>query len=128
MIIALDIEDTITRRPEFFATITKALRNDGHRIIIITFRLDRAATTDDLERWAIHYDELVTCSLDEHLEHDLEAWKGRVCRERGVDIFFEDNPAVLRHVDPSVACFMPVDPRAIPKTTPRTEWGDRAAG
>lgn len=125
MIIGLDIDDTITRHPAFFASITTRLAEDGHRIVIITFREDRSRTEAALAEWGIRYHELVTSSLGAHLEHGVNEWKAVVCREHGVEIFFEDDPSVLRHVDPSIVCFMPVDPRWIPATARRqirTSW------
>lgn len=116
MIIGLDIDNTITRHPEFFASMTRRLTADGHRIVIITFREDREHTVQALSEWGICYDVLVTSTVQAHLDHGVDEWKGVVCRQQGVEIFFEDDPTVLRHVDPSVVCFMPVDPRWIPET------------
>ncbi len=35
---ALDIDGTITERPEFFAVLSRALRAAGHRVLILTYR------------------------------------------------------------------------------------------
>ena len=40
MVIGLDIDGTITRHPEFFAFISQALVQGGHRLVVITFRKD----------------------------------------------------------------------------------------
>ncbi|MBL1218621.1 MAG: HAD family hydrolase [Planctomycetes bacterium] len=109
MNIALDIDDTITRHPEFFAFLTASLRQAGHRIIILTFREDAEVTTADLHGWGIVFDELITSSLDLCLKHGVDEWKGAMCRQHNVDVFFEDDPDVLQHVDDHTMCLMPVD-------------------
>jgi len=108
MIAAFDIDDTITRHPEFFSLLTNALQNAGHKVLIITFREGRKDTEDDLRAWGIAYDTLITSTLDACIEHGVDEWKAAVCKEHGVDIFFEDDENVLKHVDKSVLCMMPV--------------------
>ncbi len=110
MITAFDIDDTITRNPEFFSVLTHALRGAGHTVLIITFRDARKETEEDLRAWNIAYDTLITSDLQSCLEHGVDEWKGVVCREHGVEVFFEDDPEVLSHVDDSVLCLMPIDP------------------
>ena len=110
MVIGLDIDDTITRHPEFFALMSQALVAAGHEVVIITFRDDREATQEDLESWGVAYTKLVTSSLEAHLEHGVDEWKGVVCSEHGVEVFFDDDPDVIRYVDSSVTTFLSVDP------------------
>ncbi|MFI4862337.1 MAG: hypothetical protein ACIAXF_16860 [Phycisphaerales bacterium JB063] len=109
MIIALDIDDTITERPAFFALLSRAFSQAGHRVLIITFRdeTSRATTEADLQAWGIVYDELVCWSSACIGVDDIDAWKASVCREKGVDVFFEDDASVLAHVDPGTVCFQP---------------------
>tara|TARA_B110000037_G_C16857105_1_gene398382 strand:+ start:85 stop:462 length:378 start_codon:yes stop_codon:yes gene_type:complete len=109
MRIALDIDDTITRCPEFFSFISKALIDAGHKVIIITFRYDRLETKRFLVELGIQYTTLVTSNLHTDYYDDVNTWKGEVCSRYKVDIFFEDMPAVLQHVDPSTLCFMPIE-------------------
>ncbi len=110
MITAFDIDDTITRHPEFFSLLTRALRDAGHTVLIITFREGREDTEADLRAWNIAYDTLITSSLEACLEHGVDEWKAAVCKQHGVEIFFEDDPNVLTHFDDSVLCLMPVEP------------------
>ncbi len=112
MITAFDIDDTITRHPEFFSFITNALRNAGHTVLIITYREGRKETEDDLRGWNIAYDTLITSTLESCLAHGVEEWKAVMCKEHGVEIFFEDDPNVLKHLDKSVLGLMPIDPNA----------------
>jgi hypothetical protein len=109
MVIAFDIDQTITRHPGFFACISRALVRDGHEVVIITFREDRASTEADLREWGIEYTRLVTSELGSVLRHGVERWKGAVCREHGVEVFFEDDAEVLRHVDQGVFTLLAVD-------------------
>ncbi len=109
MIIAFDIDNTITRHPEFFALISHSLKDAGHTVVIITFRENREETRALLGELGIAYDTLVTSSLEAHLEHGVDEWKAAICRQRRVDIFFEDDPRVITHVDPSTVCMMPID-------------------
>lgn len=102
MVIGIDIDDTITRHPGFFAFMTEALVAAGHEVVIITFRENAELTAADLAKWGVRYTKLVTSSLESHLEHGVYEWKGMVCREHGIEVFFEDDPHVLRHVDPSI--------------------------
>ena len=109
MIVAFDIDDTITRHPDFFAFLSNKLVNSGHTVIIITFREDREETAALLAELGVVYDKLITSSLQAHMEHGVDEWKAHVCRERKVDLFFEDDPRVLTHVDDSTICMMPID-------------------
>ena len=107
MVIAFDIDETITEHPEFFSLLSRSLRTGGHSVIIITFRQDRKAVEEELRRWGIAYDELITGSLESSLRYGVESWKGAMCREHGVDIMFEDDREVISSIDASVLCFIP---------------------
>ena len=110
MNVALDIDDTITRCPEFFAFLSKALKNAGHSVYVISFRADYDSTADDLADYGVVYDELV---LAADLDLDIEGfykWKAEMCRRLKIDVFFEDMPEVAREVDEATVCFVPIDP------------------
>ena len=108
MVIGLDIDDTITQHPEFFSLLSHALVDAGHRVIIITFREDRQATEIALEQWNISYNELFTSTLGGCFEYGVNEWKAEMCRQHDVDIFFDDDPRVIKHVDQSTFCIMPI--------------------
>ncbi|MBN1846055.1 MAG: hypothetical protein JW810_10260 [Sedimentisphaerales bacterium] len=117
MIVALDIDDTITRCPEFFSLLAHALIRANHEVIIITFREDRDATRSDLARWNIPYSKLITSSLETCLEHGVDEWKAAMCRKHGVEIYFEDDPQVIAHVEEPTICMMPFNKKLYdPKT------------
>jgi hypothetical protein len=113
MIIGLDIDDTITRHPEFFSFLSQALVKAGHQVIIITFREDRASVEDYLRKEKIAYNQLVTSTLDACFEYGVDQWKSAMCRKYNVDILFDDDPKAIKHVDPSTLCMLPVKLRRL---------------
>ncbi|MBN1436381.1 MAG: hypothetical protein JW936_04845 [Sedimentisphaerales bacterium] len=112
MIVGLDIDDTITRHPEFFSLLSQALISAGHKVIIITFREDCESAQNDLQKWNIAYSKLVLSSLDACFEYGVYEWKSAMCREYGVEVFFEDDPKVIQHVADETLCLMPVNKNA----------------
>lgn len=108
MIVALDFEDTITAHPAFFAFLSKSLINAGHVVIVITLRDDRDNLKTELDAYGIRYTELVTADEGVLDRPDVIKWKSEICRDRGVEIFFEDNHAIIEHVDESVMTFRPM--------------------
>ena len=114
MTIAFDIDDTITRHPAFFALVSQALIKAGHRVLIITFRDEngRAGTEADLAGWGIVYHQLICWSMSTCDLAQVDTWKATVCREYGVEVFFEDDPVVLAHMDEETVCLQPFSPRA----------------
>jgi len=55
----------------------------------------------------IAYLELICWSMACCDLAEVDAWKAKVCREHGVEVFFEDDPAVLQHVDEGTVCMQP---------------------
>ena len=110
MVVAFDIDDTISRHPQFFAFLTQALKAAGHKVLIITFREDRVATESDLRGWGIAWTTLITSTLEACLKTGVDEWKSSECRKAGVDVFFEDDPNVLKHIDPNTVCLQPYLP------------------
>lgn len=108
MVIALDIDDTITRNPEFFACLSAGFAAMGHRVVVITFREKRDEVIADLRGWGIVHHEVICATTEAVLTAGVEQWKADVCRRIGVDVIFEDDAASLRHVDPSVTAFLTV--------------------
>ena len=107
MIVALDIDDIITRHPEFFAFISNSLMDAGHHVMVITMRDDRALTEETLQNWGIAYHELFCWSMESCDLAKTDQWKAEVCRRHQVDVLFEDDPDILAHVDGSTTCFLP---------------------
>lgn len=91
MTLGLDIDDTITRHPAFFAFLATSLIAAGHRVVILTMRVDRVRASADLARMGVPWSELHCCP-DDPPYPDCWSWKGELCRKLGVDLFF-DGPA-----------------------------------
>jgi hypothetical protein len=106
MIIALDIDDTISANPKFFSFLSHAAMNAGYTVIIITYRENREIAMQDLEEWGIAWDKLFTATMEDLDTHGFNKWKSHICREEGVNVFFEDMIEVLDHVDESVTKFL----------------------
>ncbi|MGF1582723.1 MAG: hypothetical protein ACFCD0_25645 [Gemmataceae bacterium] len=96
MKIALDIDGTISERPDFFAVLSVGFRAAGHEIVILTYRDPNReqAMRDELTGWGIEFDQLV-------IAPSLEA-KGKLCGTLGVDVFFDDQDECLVNVPESV--------------------------
>lgn len=110
MHICLDVDDTITYAPAFFAGICE--RFADARITIVTFRADRKETEQYLDSVGVRYDQVVV-STDPQLgkteSQSLPEWKAQFVNRLQPDLFFEDMPEVVALVDPSIIVFMPCD-------------------
>jgi uncharacterized HAD superfamily protein len=96
MKIGLDIDGTITDKPEFFALLTQ---NPNFEVHIITGR-DKdwnLATIADLAKWGIRYDQI----------HYADNWldKGRICAEQGLEIMFDDMDEYIKHIPEPTTVF-----------------------
>lgn len=117
MQIGLDIDGTITRCPQFFAVVSKALMAAGHKVYIVSYREDRGFAEEDLAEHGVSYDELILPTAAELRRVQPTAWrahaaqwKAEVCRKLGIEILFEDLPEVIAALDPTTVAFMAVDP------------------
>jgi len=97
MVVGLDIDDTITRHPVFFAFLSGALVAAGHRVLIITMRVDRERAEADLRTMGVVWNELYTFPEDGPYTPYWK-WKGDLCRQHGVELFFDDSPDILEHM------------------------------
>lgn len=92
--IGIDLDGTIDEAPIFFHLLTH--RWPG-KVVIITFRDDRAKAERRLAEFGIRYDELV-------LVRSLEA-KAEEIRDRGILIYFDDQDEALKPVPHQVGIF-----------------------
>lgn len=113
MNIALDIDGTITKHPEFFAIVSRSIRASGGKVFIVTSRSNsnevKVETQKELKSYGISFDELIIISdgktEQKPCPHDkLEEldWyqkylyqKVTVCLEHEVAIVFEDDQKVI---------------------------------
>ena len=110
MHICLDIDDTITYQPEFFARMTAAFADA--RVTVVTFRTDFDAATQCLEELNIRYNQLIVSTDSEYGRtngESLPEWKSRLINTMKPDLFFEDMPEVVALIDDEIAVFQPCD-------------------
>lgn len=100
MRVIFDIDDTITRCPEFFGVISRGLMNEGHEVLIVTKRFARLRekTEKQLDEWGISYNNLF---MDES--------KHKLCEKLGVDVIFEDKASEIKKIKEPTVSFMTVN-------------------
>lgn len=98
MKIGLDIDGTISENVEFFATLSQSDRFEVH---IITGR-DPADKIETLE-------ELTSLGINFHTIHYADGWedKGRICKELGLEVIFDDQDEYITHIPCSTLVFKP---------------------
>ena len=108
--IALDIDNTITEAPAFFALLTRVLSTA--RISVLSFRDDEREARRLLAELGIRYDDLVLICDPVRGNCDglpWEVWKARTIAALGVDVVFEDMPEVVALVQPPTKVLMVCD-------------------
>jgi len=95
MNVGIDIDGTITAIPPLFSILTKALRKEGHKVFIVTFRheLCKEETEQELKEMGIEYDKLVMG--DQTLNF---TWKAKQVVKHKLEAFFEDNQEVIEEI------------------------------
>lgn len=108
--IALDIDDTITAAPAFFALLTHAL--PAARVSVLSFRDDEPEARRLLAELGIRYDDLVLICDPMRGNCDglpWEEWKAGAIAALGADVVFEDMPEVVQLIRPPTKVFMCCD-------------------
>ena len=109
MNIGLDIDGTITEMPEFFALLSKVMRQAGHKIFIISYRdmevLD--ASRAEVNSLGVEYDAMYHPGPHE----SLEDFKARMASQLELDMIFDDMPESFMKMHPNVKRFWLVDPK-----------------
>ena len=85
--LGLDLDGVITDAPEFFSAWTHSWPG---KVIVITYRNDREKAIIDVESRNIRYDEII-------LVDRFDA-KAEVIREKGVNIYIDDQPEMLKNI------------------------------
>ena len=108
MNIGIDVDGTITEAPAFFAALTRAFRQMGHKVYVITYREPMLvqATRDQLSGWGVEYDEIYLCGNAE----DMGQWKAKIAAMLDLDVMFDDMPQSLCRLDPRITRFWLCDP------------------
>ncbi|MCG2710995.1 MAG: hypothetical protein L6416_01500 [Candidatus Omnitrophica bacterium] len=105
MIAQIDIDGTIDKAPEFFKWLTKSLKRDGHKVLIVTSRTtspenDRE-TAREIKKYGVVYDRLILSPNIGDLDakrfppdmrpaHKLYIYKLFVAEDNAVDTLFDD--------------------------------------
>lgn len=91
MILGLDLDGVITEAPEFFLVLTRVWPG---RVVVITYRDDEPKTAAELAVSGIRYDDLVLVQTFDG--------KAEVIRAKGVEVYIDDQPEMIRAVPPGV--------------------------
>lgn len=123
MHLGLDIDDTITAAPQFFARLSRLWRADGREVYIISTRTDslaaRSETVRELHSYGVEFDGLYLLPSAEQAKaacpHPTLDWYQRylwqkvaLAQQLGVTVFFDDDEKVImlfRQFAPEIAVF-----------------------
>ena len=126
IVLALDIDDTITASPSFFSLLANAVRRAGGRVCVVSTRHDvaevRGETEELLSGFGIPFDELhliadmekaqEICPHKDLGEYQRWVWqKVDYCLRTKADIYFDDDQEVVelfRRFAPSIQVFKAV--------------------
>lgn len=118
--LGLDMDDTVTADPHWFAAMAKILRANGGKVWIISSRSDlpivRTYTQDQLDDWGLEVDGVIlqpeTPSADAPKELDWFSrtlwFKVCACRDHRVNLMVDDSDLVIsliKRYAPVVNCW-----------------------
>ena len=89
--LGIDLDGCVDEAPIFFAILTR--RWPG-KVFVITYRDDREEAERFLEEQHIRWDEIV-------LVHTFDE-KAKVISEKGILVYFDDQPEMLKGIPPTV--------------------------
>ncbi len=93
--LGLDLDGVLDESPIFFRLLTAIWPG---KVIIVTFRSDRAKAEADLETLGIRYDELILV--------ESFGQKAEVIAEKGILVYIDDQPEALRDIPPTVSVML----------------------
>jgi hypothetical protein len=93
--LGLDLDGTISESPEYFKMLTSIWPG---KIFIITYRRNFDEARNCVESFGITYDELILV--------DKMDGKAAVIAEKGVDVYYDDQPEMLHNVPENVQVFL----------------------
>ena len=89
--LGIDLDGCVDEAPIFFHLLTNTWPG---KVYVLTYRSDRAKAVADLAQFKIKYDELI-------LVDSFDA-KAQIIKETGIQIYFDDQPEMLKNVAPDV--------------------------
>lgn len=93
--LGLDLDGLLDEANDFFQLLASIW--PGH-VVVISYRSDYAKAEADLERLSIKYNELV-------LVDSFDA-KAEVIAEKGIGVYFDDQPEMLKNIPEGVHVFL----------------------
>lgn len=89
MKIGIDIDDTLTKYPDFFLVTAVQLREWGHEVGILTGR-----TRENVPEGP--WDFVIACTVEESKpyttdEQKAREWKSKMCKEHNLDIHYDNH-------------------------------------
>lgn len=93
--LGIDLDGCVDEAPVFFRFLTSFWPG---KIFVLTYRNDYTRAEADLARFNVRYDELI-------LVNSFDA-KAEVIVERGIEIYFDDQPEMLKHIPPTVSVML----------------------
>jgi len=95
MKIALDIDGTITRYPEFFSKLSHIWDDD---VYVISFRYSMDSCVEDCKKYNIKYKEIFLAKNEDS--------KAEICDRLGIEVLFDDDPDFLVHCKKNMLALM----------------------
>jgi len=95
MKIALDLDGTITRYPEFFSKLSHLWDDD---VYVITFRNSMETSIADCRRYNIKYKEIFLAKNEDS--------KAEICERLGIEVLIDDDPDFLVHCKKNMLALM----------------------
>jgi uncharacterized HAD superfamily protein len=93
--LGIDLDGCVDEAPIFFSTLTHSWPG---KVVVITYRDDRGKAEQFLKQHNIRWDELILVnSFDE---------KAKVIEEKGIGIYFDDQPEMLKDIPQGVAVML----------------------
>lgn len=108
MNVGIDLDFTITELPEFFSILTRAVREAGHKVYVVSFR-DKdglEASAREARDHGISFDGIFHPEDNE----GLTVFKARVAKEFEIDIFIDDMPEAFLEMPGEVKRLWLCDP------------------
>ena len=93
--LGIDLDGCVDESPSFFNILTHVWPGD---VIVITLRSDRQKAIADLDKHGIKFTDVV-------LVNSFDA-KAEVIDERGISIYIDDQPEMLKNVSANVAVML----------------------
>ena len=94
-ILAIDLDGCVDEFPDFFSPLTRAWPG---QVVVITYRSDREKAMKDLAQHGIRYDELILVDSFDR--------KAEVIAEKGIGVYVDDQPEMLKNVSAGVAVML----------------------